>query len=272
MLTLQCSSDDSGASHGEYQAETEIHSKKRKLDHAVSANETSKSPLSNCPVVTPDESTHHAEHARVIIQDELDGNECLNRERQAILKSALEFVNSMARGTDLASDESLALDGLHDDCPDTPESIEPTPELLYMLLRGTDETNPSRKGFHVLGCDTNEKAESTASTEMSRNIHWPDHIPDKSLQNIVAGFLSGNLKGQKFYQYCICIYMRATFHTYSMPRLYKDPVMHEQFLESKRLYTASALRALQNLNLLNGPSLSLIQCLISAVGFMNSTT
>lgn len=116
------------------------------------------------------------------------------------------------------------------------------------------------------------KIESTASTEMSRNIHWPDHIPDRSLQNMVAEFLSGNLKGQKFYQYCICIYMRATFHTYNLPRLYKDPAMHEQFLKSKKLYTASALCALQNLNLLNSPSLSLIQALISAVSFMNLTT
>lgn len=158
LLTFQYSSDDPSASYGEYQAEADAHSKKRKLDNAASAKETSESPLSNCPVVTPDESTHHAEHARVIIQDELDGNECLNRERQAILKSALEFVNSMARGTDLASDDDLALDEsrLHGDCPDVPESIEPTPELLYMLLRGTDNTNSSRMGFHVSGCDTNE--------------------------------------------------------------------------------------------------------------------
>ena len=121
FLTFRNSSDDSSASYGEYQAETDVHSKKRKLDHTASAKETketSKFPLSNCPEVNPDESTHHAEHAWVIIQDELDGNECLNRERQAILKSALELVNSMARGTDLASDDGLALDGLHGDCPD----------------------------------------------------------------------------------------------------------------------------------------------------------
>lgn len=155
LLTFQYSSDNSSASYGAGKAETDVHSKKRKLDYAASANETSKSPLSNCPEGTPDEPTHHAEHARVIIQDELDGNECFNRERQAILKSALEFVNSMARGTDLASDDGLALGGLHGDCPDVPESIEPTAELLYMLLRGTDNTNSSRMGFHVSRCDTN---------------------------------------------------------------------------------------------------------------------
>jgi hypothetical protein len=59
--------------------------------------------------------------------------------------------------------------------------------------------------------------------------------------------------------------MRAIFHTYHMPRLYNDSVISEQFLKSKRLYAASALHALQNLNILNTPSLSLIQALISAV-------
>ncbi|CEO59928.1 hypothetical protein PMG11_04578 [Penicillium brasilianum] len=232
-------------SNGVYQPEVDVHSKKRKLDHAISAKESPNSPLSNCPVVTPDESAHHAEHARVIIQSELDGNERMNRERQAILRSALDFVNSMARGADSASDEASTFDEPRGVCPDIPESIEPTPELLYMLLR-----------------------DSTVTGEMSHNLHWPDHISDKTLQKMVSMFFSGDLKGQKFYQYCICIYVRAIFHTYGMPRLYNDLVMSEQFLKSKRLYAASALYALQKLNFLNAPSLPFIQSLISAAFLM----
>jgi hypothetical protein len=260
--------DDSSPTQGAYQHEIDDNPKKRKLDHIVSAKETPKSPLSNCPVVTPDESTHHAEQARVIIQSELDGNERMNCERQAILKSALEFVNSMAQGTGSASDDGLALDVSHGDCPEIPESIEPTPELLYMLLRGTDSTIYSRGVIYISEIYTNEWEESTASTEMSHNMQWPDHISNKALQKMASKFFSGNLTGQKFYQYCICIYVRAIFHTYHMPRLYNDAVMNEQFLKSKRLYAASALHALQNLNVLNTPSLSLIQSLISAVSLI----
>jgi hypothetical protein len=235
------------------------------MDHVVSAKETPKSPLSNCPVVTPDESTHHAEQARVIIQSELDGNERMNRERRVILKSALEFVNSMAQGTDSVSDDDLALDISHGDCPGIPESIEPTPELLYMLIRGIESIIHSYVVILISGLNTNRLAESTASTEPSHNLHWPDHISNKALQKMASKFFSGNLTGQKFYQYCICIYMRAIFHTYHMRRLYNDSVMSEQFFKSKRLYAASALHALQNLNILNTPSLPLIQALISAV-------
>ncbi|KAF3388720.1 hypothetical protein F1880_004340 [Penicillium rolfsii] len=219
--------------------------RKRKQDHIGSGRETPKSPLSNCPVVTSDESTHHAEQARVIIQCELEGNERMNRERQAILKSALEFVNSIAQGTDSTSDDDLALEIPQGDCPGTPESIEPTPELLYMLIR-----------------------ESTPSTHVSNNMQWPDHISNKALQKMAAKFFEGNLTGQKFYQYCICIYMRAIFHTINMPRLYNDSAMTKQFLKSKRLYVTSALHALQNLNILNTPSLSHIQALIAATFLM----
>ncbi|OKO92618.1 hypothetical protein PENSUB_12603 [Penicillium subrubescens] len=260
--------ENSSPAHGAYKNEIDVQPKKRKLDHVVSAKETPKSPLSNCPVVTPDESTHHAEQARVIIQSELDGNERMNRERRVILKSALEFVNSMAQRTDSASDDSLALEGSHNDCPDIPESIEPSPELLYMLIRGTDSKIHSHTIIFTSGIVTNERAESTTSTEPSHNLHWPDHISNKALQKMASKFFTSNLTGQRFYQYCICIYMRAIFHTYHMPRLYNDSVMSEQFLKSKRLYAASALHALQNLNILNTPSLSLIQALISATFLM----
>lgn len=75
----------------------------------------------------------------------------------------------------------------------------------------------------------------------------------------------GNDHGQVFYQYCICVYVKAIFHLFQKPRAYKDPRMHEQFLRSKKSYEASAFRALNSLNFLNAPTLPFIQSLISAV-------
>lgn len=71
--------------------------------------------------------------------------------------------------------------------------------------------------------------------------------------------------GQVFYQYCICVYVKAIFHLIQKPRVYKDPRMKEQFLRSKKLYEVSACRALNSLNFLNSPTLPFIQSLISAV-------
>ncbi|KAJ5350403.1 transcriptional regulator family: Fungal Specific TF [Penicillium brevicompactum] len=74
--------------------------------------------------------------------------------------------------------------------------------------------------------------------------------------------------GQVFYQYCVCVYVKAIFHLFQKPRAYKDPRMNEQFLRSKKLYEVSAFRALNSLNFLNAPTLPFIQSLISAALFM----
>lgn len=71
--------------------------------------------------------------------------------------------------------------------------------------------------------------------------------------------------GQVFYQYCICVYVKAIFHLFQKPRAYKDPRMNEQFLKSKKSYEVSAFRALNSLNFLNAPTLPFIQSLVSAV-------
>lgn len=71
--------------------------------------------------------------------------------------------------------------------------------------------------------------------------------------------------GQLFYQYCICVYVKAIFHLYQKPRAYKDPRINAQFLKSKKLYETYAFRALNSLNFLNAPTLPFIQALISAV-------
>lgn len=71
--------------------------------------------------------------------------------------------------------------------------------------------------------------------------------------------------GQLFYQYCICVYVKAIFHLYQKPRAYKDPRINAQFLKSKKLYETYTFRALGSLNFVNAPTLPFVQALISAV-------
>ncbi|CAI7626244.1 unnamed protein product [Penicillium glandicola] len=74
--------------------------------------------------------------------------------------------------------------------------------------------------------------------------------------------------GQVFYQYSICVYVKAIFHLYQKKRAYKDPRINAQFLKSKKSYETYAFRALNRLNFLNAPTLPFIQSLISAAFFM----
>ncbi|KAF7713561.1 Fungal Zn(2)-Cys(6) binuclear cluster domain-containing protein [Penicillium ucsense] len=219
--------------------------KKRKSEHSTPGSGMSKSPPSQRCEMASDETTHHAEQARVIIQSELDGNGGFNRERQMILKSALQFVNSLARQANAVSEEALSHNPLCDQDTDSPRPCKPTSELLLMLLR-----------------------EYSGSAGASGNMHWPDHISAKSLRKIVSKFLSGDLVGQEFYQYSVCIHVRAILHTMHMPRVYQDPIINEHLLQLKKEYTASAMEALRNLNFLNGPSLPFIQALVSATLLM----
>lgn len=82
---------------------------------------------------------------------------------------------------------------------------------------------------------------------------------------MIAVLIDDQSQGQTFYQYCVCIYVKAIFHLAQMPRAYKNSAMNQQFIKSKRLYESNALHALRNISFLSNPSLAFVQSLISAV-------
>ncbi|CAG7991572.1 unnamed protein product [Penicillium salamii] len=239
LVNISRGYENSSPSNASYSRES--HSKKRRLDQISGPKTSPQSPHDVCAIGS---TTHHAEQARAVIQGELIGNERMDRERQSILKSALQFVDVMAQGRGASDKSSPSLDVCSEDLQDGNGSITPSPELLYMLL--------------------------PAAAGRSYSIQWPDHISDKTLEKMASTILSDrdNDHGQVFYQYCICVYVKAIFHLYQKPRAYKDPRMNEQFLRSKKLYEACAFRALNSLNFLNAPTLPFIQSLISAALFM----
>lgn len=57
--------------------------------------------------------------------------------RQAILKSALQFVDVMAQGRGTSDKSSSSLDVSSEDLRNYNGPLAPSPELFYMLLSGT---------------------------------------------------------------------------------------------------------------------------------------
>lgn len=114
-------------------------SRKRRLDDAWCIEGASQSAQNECAVGA---TTHHAEKARVVIQGELDGNERMDCERKAILRSALQFVDITGQRRTSVTDKSSPLEVAHEDFQHDGPFIAPSPELLYMLLPGT------RSHFH----------------------------------------------------------------------------------------------------------------------------
>ncbi|KAJ5482564.1 transcriptional regulator family: Fungal Specific TF [Penicillium sp. IBT 31633x] len=236
--------EDLSSHNGSNQRDREPSSKKRKRDHFSRLESASNSARDDCSIGS---TTHHAEQARVVIQGELDGNERMDLERKSILRSALQFVDVMAQGKTSNPDKSAPLDMPCEYPEDPPSSITPSAELLYMLL-----------------------PEPTAAVGRSTRLQWPDHISDKTLEKMALTILNDSDNdnkhdhGQVFYQYCICIYVKAIFHIFQKPRAYKDPQINAHFLKSKKSYESCAFRALKRLDFLNPPTLPFIQSLISA--------
>lgn len=111
-------------------------SKKRKLNHASEQKgANNNSPRGSYGIISPADSSHYAERAKVIIQSELEGNDSLKDERQSVLRSALDLVNSMAQKPTMVS-EGMPLELPDVDLPKSPEDISPNPELFYMLFQG----------------------------------------------------------------------------------------------------------------------------------------
>ncbi|KGO77990.1 hypothetical protein PITC_025180 [Penicillium italicum] len=219
-------------------------SKKRRLDHVSHLEAASQQAQNECAIGS---ATHYAEKARVVIQGELDGNENMDRERKAILKSALQYVDITGQRRTSITDISSPLEVSHEDFQHAGPFIAPSPELLYMLL-----------------------PEPITAEGRSSCVQWPDHISDKTLGKMASTILSddGHERGQLFYQYCTCIYVKAIFHLYQRSRAHKDPGINAQFLKSKKLYETYAFRALGSLNFLNAPTLPFVQSLISGAFFM----
>lgn len=111
--------------------------KRRKLDshsNAEARNECN-------PAATPDNSTHHAQQAKLVIQIEVDGRRLgrrhLSNERRRIFESAVKLVDRMSRGEHLDFHESIASGESARELLDIDIPQAPPAEILYMLLPGT---------------------------------------------------------------------------------------------------------------------------------------
>ncbi|OJJ64671.1 hypothetical protein ASPSYDRAFT_75230 [Aspergillus sydowii CBS 593.65] len=199
------------------------------------------------PATTPnsttdaDDSNYHAIQAKDIIQLELDDSRYISRERQIILRSALQLVNEIAE-KERPQSGTFMEDG-SPEAPTIPIPEVPPRELLFMLLRGPSELLRSQ---------------------------WPHHISDTACEKMATALLQGDLEPheQLFHQYCICIYVKGIIHLNHVSRISDNVAIKNQLSQSTSAYTAAALRSIGNFNILNRPNLTTIQCLISSALLM----
>lgn len=86
---------------------------------------------------------------------------------------------------------------------------------------------------------------------------------------MAAALLRGDseLQDHKFHQYCVCVYVKGVSYLYQASRTTEDPILKSELSRSRSAYIAAAMRSIKHFNLLSSPDLSMIQSLMSSVGF-----
>ncbi|RAQ78479.1 hypothetical protein COH21_011994 [Aspergillus flavus] len=217
----------------------EMHHAESNDDH----DSTEKSPAATTrPVLSADGSKYHAIQARNIIQLELDDCRCISRERQSILRSALQMVSRVAESDPLCSATSVEEEPWPID-PDIAVPESPPRELLFMLLQGPPE---------------------------SVSVRWPDHLSNKAYERMAVSLLQGShgTDEQMFHRYCVCVYVKGIFHLYQLSRTTNDPFVKHQLLQSRSAYICATVQSIERLSILNVPNLPTVQALISAALLM----
>ncbi|CAG8149530.1 unnamed protein product [Penicillium salamii] len=187
-------------------------------------------------------SNYHAIQAKNIIQIDLQNSLHFSRERQSLLKSALELVSSISDSQHLHMVAAMEEESRSQD-PPCPIPDSPPRELIFLLLPGPPE---------------------------SLRIQWPDHIPDRSYTGMATALLRdrSGLDDTSFHQYCVCIYVKAIFHLYQTSRLTDEAALRSELLKSKLTYVKAAMRSTEQFNILKPPSLLSIQSLLSSAFLM----
>ncbi|RDW76313.1 uncharacterized protein DSM5745_06305 [Aspergillus mulundensis] len=210
-------------------------------NHASNAEGRSPSPAAPS-TPSDDGSDYLAIQARKVIQIDLHNPRSVSRERQALLKSALQLVGSIAD-----SEPRHGFPGVEGEFRPSgspwPVLQAPPRELLFMLLPGPPE---------------------------SMRIQWPDHISDRTYARMAADLLrdQADRANQKFHQFCVCIYVKAIFHLYQIARTVDEGLLRGEMSKSRAAYIAAAMRSIECFNICSPPDLSSIQCLISSALLM----
>ncbi|KAJ5918386.1 transcriptional regulator family: Fungal Specific TF [Penicillium verhagenii] len=186
-------------------------------------------------------SARHASEAREYIEHELQCNPALSKDRRAALEMAQKFVSQLSN-PGIHRYETGAAEEL--EIGDTsPPTL--TPELLYMMLPGSDKM-----------------------TNSQGTIAWPDHISDRTLERMGLAIIERNESEQLLQLYRISVWVKAISCISKLAPLISSQPLKLHFRTLKKQYEAAAVEELNSVPLTATPSLTLLQALLSGKRLM----
>ncbi|KAJ5810305.1 uncharacterized protein N7503_002523, partial [Penicillium pulvis] len=196
----------------------------------------SKSPA-NTTSSTRYDSSHQISEGSEFLDQELKLRTELSQHRYAVLKAAAEFVNRNFQPGNTFQEPAY----LGEPLPEKDSQLRPfSPEIFYMMTIGM-------------------------------RYFWPDHVSSSTLENMCLALVEGDIDEQTLVHYRVCAYTKAKFFVTRVSELGHTKRLRDHFQNSRKEYEASALNALNKINILAPPSLSLVQALLSGVCLIKRT-
>jgi hypothetical protein len=96
-------------------------------------------------------------------------------------------------------------------------------------------------------------------------VSWPDHISDKTLEQMGLAIIERTESEQVLQHYRITVWVKAMGCISKMGPLITSESLRAHFRSLKKRYEASAIEILNQLPLAAAPSLLLLQSILSAV-------
>ncbi|KAJ5632866.1 transcriptional regulator family: Fungal Specific TF, partial [Penicillium lividum] len=186
-------------------------------------------------------SARHASEAREYIEHELQCNPALSKDRRMALEMAQKFVSQLSNP------------GLHRYETGAAEELEIvdiappnfTPELLYMMLPGSDK-----------------------KTSSQGTIVWPDHISEKTLERMGLAIIERSESEQVLQLYRITVWVKAISFISKLAPFISSQPLKVHFRMLKKQYEIAAIEELNSVPLTATPSLTLLQALLSGKRLM----
>ncbi|RAH62252.1 hypothetical protein BO85DRAFT_516783 [Aspergillus piperis CBS 112811] len=185
-----------------------------------------------------DTSMQPANEARRFIQQELQRSDHLSSLQRTVLENALSLVNRLSTATCHSKVSSAGHAQALEEQDETTQEF--SIETYYMMSK------------HMVH-----------QTSPGKHIHWPDHVSVKGLEHMSLSLVEGKLDRQTSLHYRVCVYVKAIFFLARMRQPQLTPRLRSHMKMSHTKYMTAASRALEQINLTENPSISLIQALLS---------
>lgn len=197
--------------------------------------------------------------ARSFIQGALaETFQSISVDRRSVLEAALDFVGKM--GHPPTRRPLMKSDKCGEEVADC--IVPPSPEFFHMFLSGNHDP---LLAFFSLPLSQEYDPETRRSDPRTYDLEYSTYMSRETLERMALAMHDKNEDDQTLIQYSICVNSCAATYLWNLPEEGQSVGMQHALDRSREDYMRRALTALNYISILEKPSLSLLQALLTGV-------